>query len=70
MKRFTEGLSKFYAAQVLLALEFLHHCDILYRDLKPENILIDDQGFVKIADLGFCKVNIISTGISAFSPKA
>lgn len=59
MRRFTEGLSKFYAAQVVLALEFLHYCDILYRDLKPENILVDDTGYLKIADLGFCKVRKI-----------
>ncbi|KAJ8964817.1 hypothetical protein NQ314_004624 [Rhamnusium bicolor] len=57
MHRFTEVLSKFYGAQVILALEFLHHCDILYRDLKPENILIDQKGYIKIADLGFCKVD-------------
>lgn len=56
MRRFTEGLSKFYAAQVLLALEFLHFCDILYRDLKPENILVDERGYLKLADLGFCKI--------------
>ncbi|KAG5892938.1 hypothetical protein JTB14_014993 [Gonioctena quinquepunctata] len=55
-RKFTEVLSRFYAAQVLLALEFLHYCDILYRDLKPENILIDEKGYLKIADLGFCKI--------------
>ncbi|XP_060517553.1 cAMP-dependent protein kinase catalytic subunit 1-like isoform X3 [Cylas formicarius] len=53
--KFDETLSKFYAAQVLLALEFLHYCDVLYRDLKPENILIDAKGYLKIADMGFCK---------------
>ncbi|XP_060517552.1 cAMP-dependent protein kinase catalytic subunit beta-like isoform X2 [Cylas formicarius] len=54
--KFDETLSKFYAAQVLLALEFLHYCDVLYRDLKPENILIDAKGYLKIADMGFCKI--------------
>ncbi|XP_057652978.1 cAMP-dependent protein kinase catalytic subunit alpha-like isoform X2 [Diorhabda carinulata] len=56
MRRFSETLSRFYAAQVLLALEYLHYCDIVYRDLKPENILIDNKGYLKIADLGFCKI--------------
>ncbi|XP_023014402.2 cAMP-dependent protein kinase catalytic subunit alpha [Leptinotarsa decemlineata] len=56
MRRFTEVLAKFYASQVILALEFLHYCDILYRDLKPENILVDLKGYLKIADLGFCKI--------------
>ncbi|XP_050294173.1 cAMP-dependent protein kinase catalytic subunit beta-like [Anthonomus grandis grandis] len=55
-KKFDEHLSKFYAAQVLLALEFLHYCDVVYRDLKPENILIDNKGYLKIADMGFCKI--------------
>ncbi|XP_066143796.1 cAMP-dependent protein kinase catalytic subunit alpha-like isoform X2 [Euwallacea fornicatus] len=54
--KFDENLSKFYAAQVLLALEFLHYCDVIYRDLKPENILVDMKGYLKIADMGFCKI--------------
>ncbi|CAH0557426.1 unnamed protein product [Brassicogethes aeneus] len=54
--RFDEPLAKFYGAQVVLALEFLHHCNIVYRDLKPENILIDFKGYIKVADLGFCKI--------------
>ncbi|XP_076255095.1 cAMP-dependent protein kinase catalytic subunit 1-like isoform X2 [Rhynchophorus ferrugineus] len=56
VRKFDESLAKFYAAQVLLALEFLHYCDVIYRDLKPENILIDIKGYLKIADMGFCKI--------------
>ncbi|XP_073986610.1 cAMP-dependent protein kinase catalytic subunit alpha-like [Rhodnius prolixus] len=53
--RFNENMAKFYAAQVLLALEYLHFLNLVYRDLKPENILIDKDGFIKVTDFGFCK---------------
>ncbi|CAH8656007.1 unnamed protein product [Schistosoma bovis] len=48
-------LARFYASQVILALEYLHYLDLIYRDLKPENILLDPVGYIKIADFGFVK---------------
>jgi len=53
--RFSEPHSRFYAAQIILAFEYLHFLDLIYRDLKPENLLIDSKGFVKVTDFGFAK---------------
>ena len=54
-KRFTEDRARFYAAEIVLALECLHHHNIIYRDLKPENIILDQQGHIKITDFGLAK---------------
>ncbi|XP_011162555.1 cAMP-dependent protein kinase catalytic subunit beta-like [Solenopsis invicta] len=56
MGKFDESLARFYAAQVVLALEYLHHCSLIYRDLKPENILIQTTGYIRMTDFGFCKM--------------
>lgn len=52
---FHEDQAMFFAASVLLALEFLHSKNMVYRDLKPENLLLDAQGYIKVADFGFAK---------------
>ncbi|KAJ4170025.1 cAMP-dependent protein kinase catalytic subunit [Fusarium falciforme] len=49
------GVAKFYAAEVTLALEYLHSKNVIYRDLKPENLLLDRHGHLKITDFGFAK---------------
>ena len=53
--RFSNDMTRFYAAEILLAIEHLHRHDIIYRDLKPENLLLDEKGHVKITDFGFAK---------------
>lgn len=53
--RLTEDESRFHAAQVVLALEYLQKMDVAYRDLKPENMLICSSGYIKLTDFGFAK---------------
>ncbi|KAJ3072055.1 Serine/threonine kinase [Podochytrium sp. JEL0797] len=54
-RHFTAERAKYYACEVLLALEYFHKNDIIYRDLKLDNILLTLDGHVKIADYGLCK---------------
>nr|AML77440.1 putative LOV domain-containing protein [Staurastrum sebaldii] len=49
-KRFSEPLAKIYAAEVLLALEYLHTQGVVYRDLKPENVLLMEGGHAMLSD--------------------
>ncbi|KAI9464927.1 AGC/Akt protein kinase [Lactarius psammicola] len=57
-QKFNEERSRFYSAELLLALEHLHDLDVVYRDLKPENILLDYTGHIALCDFGLCKLNM------------
>jgi classical protein kinase C/novel protein kinase C epsilon type len=57
-RQFTLRQAKFYACEVLLALQYFHSKDIIYRDLKLDNILLTLDGHVKVADYGLCKENM------------
>ncbi|XP_049413685.1 serine/threonine-protein kinase D6PK-like [Solanum stenotomum] len=49
-KHFSEQAVKFYVAEVLLSLEYLHMLGIVYRDLKPENVLVREDGHIMLSD--------------------
>ncbi len=54
-RRFSEERARFYAAEILLALEYLHENNIIYRDLKPENLLLDEEGHICLTDFGLAR---------------
>nr|KYP73818.1 Phototropin-2 [Cajanus cajan] len=49
-RSFSEPAARFYVAEVLLALEYLHMLGVVYRDLKPENILVREDGHIMLTD--------------------
>jgi len=53
--RFNDKEVRFFAAEIVLALEHLHSCGIVYRDLKLENILVDGRGHICLTDFGLSK---------------
>ncbi|XP_058721985.1 serine/threonine-protein kinase D6PKL1-like [Vicia villosa] len=70
-KSFSEHATRFYVAEVLLALEYLHMMGVVYRDLKPENILVREDGHIMLTDFDLslrCSVNAMI--VKSSSPDA
>ncbi|XWS10722.1 hypothetical protein CRYUN_Cryun38cG0022200 [Craigia yunnanensis] len=60
--RFPLAAVRFFASEVLVALEYLHALGIVYRDLKPENILLREDGHIMLSDFDLCfKADVVPT---------
>ncbi|KAJ9565133.1 hypothetical protein OSB04_001099 [Centaurea solstitialis] len=61
-RMFSDDIIRFYAAELVIALEYLHNLGIVYRDLKPENVMIQENGHLMLVDFD------LSTKLSPKSP--
>eukprot|EP00298_Acanthocystis_sp_HF-20_P015759 c21254_g1_i3.p1 GENE.c21254_g1_i3~~c21254_g1_i3.p1 ORF type:complete len:232 (+),score=76.00 c21254_g1_i3:549-1244(+) len=53
--KFNDNTTRFFSAQIVLVIEYLHSQNIVFRDLKPENLLVDWRGYLKLTDFSFSK---------------
>lgn len=65
--RVSEEIARFYIAEVLLALEYLHLQGVIYRDLKPENIMIRADGHLILTDFDLSYLTKTSPRVRASS---
>lgn len=58
--------SRFYFAETVLAVEYLHSFGIVHRDLKPDNLLITSLGHIKLTDFGLSKMGLMSLATNLY----
>nr|AML77907.1 putative LOV domain-containing protein [Acorus calamus var. americanus] len=68
MKIFKEEAARFYAAEVVIGLEYLHCLGIIYRDLKPENILLQEDGHAVLTDFDLSFLTSCSPQVIKHAP--
>ncbi|CAK9067684.1 unnamed protein product [Durusdinium trenchii] len=65
-KRLCETLTRFYAAEILLALIHLHERNTVFRDLKPDNVVLDETHHALLTDFGLSKEGVTQRGTCSF----
>ncbi|XP_018494640.1 uncharacterized protein LOC100899606 [Galendromus occidentalis] len=63
---FTEDRARFYGAEIVCALKFLHRRGIVYRDLKLDNVCLDGEGHIRLIDFGMCVPRVYRYEPTAF----
>merc|ERR1719491_2026988 len=66
MGPFPPDMAKFYFAETVLAVEYLHSFGIVHRDLKPDNLLITALGHIKLTDFGLSKMGLMSLATNLY----
>ncbi|KAJ3362525.1 hypothetical protein GGF32_005970 [Allomyces javanicus] len=65
---FDEDSARFYTAEMVVALEYLHSMGITHRDVKPDNVLIDATGHIKLTDFGLAKISVQNQDLNVSGP--
>ncbi|TRY75715.1 hypothetical protein TCAL_08679 [Tigriopus californicus] len=66
MGPFPPDMARFYFAETVLAVEYLHSFGIVHRDLKPDNLLITSLGHIKLTDFGLSKMGLMSLATNLY----
>jgi len=57
-RKFSEEQTRFFYANIIYAIDYIHSNNVIHRDIKPENLVLDDKGYVRITDFGIAKENM------------
>ena len=57
-RKFSEEQTRFFIANIIYAIDYIHSNNVIHRDIKPENLVLDEKGYVRITDFGIAKENM------------